>query len=355
MTRSQSGLPFVAACGIGICGCLAFGCGGSDPTPTQTTPPNQECSPGAKLCEGMVARLCDAKGIWNSGTTCQYVCRDGDCAGECTPAATGCTGSTPRECDSTGTWHPGQPCAYGCSNGKCVSQCSPGSKQCNGLIPQTCDAGGTWQDGSPCPSFGGTASCNAGECSLQCGTVNGVKYDDCNHNLSDGCETSLASTANCGACGNACPSSHGTPSCSSGQCELSCAAGYANCNKDFSDGCEVDTTQDIKNCGACGSACSTLNATPTCAAGVCKLACNMGFGDCNSDPSDGCECSHGILDSGFATTEVDSIAADDTNVFVATHYDQYYLRRYPLFRLDLGCVSFEGLSRVGPGELLKAS
>jgi hypothetical protein len=47
-------------------------------------------------------------------------------------------------------------------------------------------------------------------------------------------------------------------------CGLACAAGWGDCNGDPSNGCETDLTTTAAHCGACGHACAT-----TCTNGVC--------------------------------------------------------------------------------------
>jgi hypothetical protein len=54
--------------------------------------------------------------------------------------------------------------------------------------------------------------------------------------------------------------------------------------------CDADLQTDSANCGACGKVCvGRANAYGVCNAGVCTVACNTGFADCNGDPSNGCE------------------------------------------------------------------
>ncbi len=65
-----------------------------------------------------------------------------------------------------------------------------------------------------------------------------------------------------------------------------CAVGQRLCGS----AC-VDTASDVRNCGACGAACSVVNAAPTCRAGACRLTCAAGFGDCDGDAANGCEAS----------------------------------------------------------------
>ena len=63
-----------------------------------------------------------------------------------------------------------------------------------------------------------------------------------------------------------------------------CPSGQASCN-----GLCESTAIDPANCGACGTNCLN-NASAICNAGTCMLGtCNPGFGDCDHNPSNGCE------------------------------------------------------------------
>ena len=68
-----------------------------------------------------------------------------------------------------------------------------------------------------------------------------------------------------------------------GGCELTCSTGQACCGG----GC-VDLLSDVENCGTCGNLCpSYLNASASCADGLCGTDCDEGFADCDGVP--GCE------------------------------------------------------------------
>ncbi len=81
------------------------------------------------------------------------------------------------------------------------------------------------------------------------------------------CSIDLATDgANCGTCGNACPTLaprlHAVNSCVARQCALACLADYADCDERADNGCEVlvglatnSDYGDPKNCGGCGVDC----------------------------------------------------------------------------------------------------
>lgn len=55
---------------------------------------------------------------------------------------------------------------------------------------------------------------------------------------------------------------------------------------------DANLQTDSANCGACGTVCvARANAFGTCNGGLCGIACNTGFADCNTKPEDGCEVS----------------------------------------------------------------
>ncbi len=170
-----------------------------------------------------------------------------------------------------------------CSTGVtcCVGQCTDTSVSISncGACGRTCPLGGANTVGT----------CASSQCGVACASG----WGDCNSSVSDGCETSVASTAaHCGGCGQACSSNHLAPSCTAGSCTGACAPGWADCNGDKrSDGCE-SSTYSASNCGGCGVACSTHHVAATCTAGTCDGACAAGWADCNGNKqTDGCETS----------------------------------------------------------------
>jgi len=177
-----------------------------------------------------------------------------------------------------------------CSNGSCAAGvCASGWDDCNGdkradgcevNIDTITNCGGC---GAACSANHVTPDCRRLSCSLgQCHQG----WGDCNGNKqADGCETDLTRTAiHCGGCGLACSTNHITPSCSASSCEGgTCAAGWGNCNGNKrSDGCETPLTT-TSNCGACGRACPFGQ---VCSSGICARSWNP-------PPEPVCNCSTG--------------------------------------------------------------
>ena len=115
---------------------------------------------------------------------------------------------------------------------------------------------------------------------------------DCNGDPVDGCETYLATLTDCGSCGAVCDYAHASETCTSGVCTFgSCEANWDDCNASTTDGCETSLAT-LMDCGSCGAVCSLANATESCTTGSCEIAaCEAGWGNCDRDSVNGCECS----------------------------------------------------------------
>ena len=238
---------------------------------------------------------------------------------------------------------------WDCVEGKCVSRCPDTLANCNGYLEDgcevnvTCDPENCGACGNKCPAGqacvfgtcgcpGGLTACGPGQCSdaqcadtktdtFNCGTCGHIcvrpddfvpkdhvqwgcsdgtcqvvcdgNWGECNHDPEDGCETSLTSNENCGACGHACKAGE---MCSQKHCV--CDPSQTNCCEDgqvVCDGQCVALSSNPDHCGACGKKCPGValdggaNVQVTCEKGKCGYACDPGYADCNGDPSDGCE------------------------------------------------------------------
>jgi hypothetical protein len=74
--------------------------------------------------------------------------------------------------------------------------------------------------------------------------------------------------------------------CAGGGCtNLSCDPGFGDCDGDPSTGCETDLTTDSLHCGQCNAACTdglAGVASATCAGGQCNVTCDPGRANCQN-------------------------------------------------------------------------
>ena len=163
---------------------------------------------------------------------------------------------------------------------RCPERCNGRDDDCDGEI----DEGAVSER---CSLPHAESVCNEGECrivSCQEG------YRDCDERADDGCEVVPWDPEHCQSCGRGCGIEHARAVCVRGACEVAtCQAGWADCDDDHLS-CETRVDSD-EHCGACGRACSRLaHAGASCVEGVCEVReCDKGYGDCDSDPDNGCE------------------------------------------------------------------
>ncbi|HTB73334.1 MAG TPA: hypothetical protein VK762_08810 [Polyangiaceae bacterium] len=278
--------------------------------------------PGTILSCGGCNQACDV--VQSNGPVCadNATCTYRDCAAgwqncdKTAPDTNGCESSTTStaSCGACGnvcdTVHSiGATCVASADGGATCQYtgCQSGWADCDPSAPDT--------DG--CETSLSTAA-NCGACGKACDKANSLgatctdgttcTYTGCNAGFADcdttppdtnGCETMAASTS-CNACGTSCDTSNSnTPTCdtTTGTCKYaSCKAGFANCNTTPPDtnGCETNLST-ASNCGACGRACDTKTSTgPGCSGSNCTYSgCAAGFADCDTTPPDtnGCESS----------------------------------------------------------------
>ena len=131
-------------------------------------------------------------------------------------------------------------------------------------------------------------TCDGIDCLLvQC--VDG--FVDCDGETDNGCEGTLNSMENCGFCRAPCMLANAQTSCDDGTCELlTCKDGFGDCDDDPSNGCETDLNT-LQSCGACGRECGAVtNGVPGCNDGECGVGtCIPNFGDCDGEVDNGCE------------------------------------------------------------------
>jgi MYXO-CTERM domain-containing protein len=239
-------------------------------------------------------------------------CIDGVChpATNCLPSFGDCDGNPSNGCEidltdnvnNCGTC--GNVCAYDHATEDCIDsictmgECETGWGDCNSSDTDGCESE-IASDPNHCGACGNQCNmphvidsyCYKGVCCI--GTCE-TGWVDCDSIPGNGCEADLdGDTNNCGTCGHVCDYDHATPECNSGSCQMgACESGYGDCNTSDTDGCEADIWGDPDNCGDCTTVCGPYShAMAFCAAGTCRMSCNMNWADCNTSMVDGCETS----------------------------------------------------------------
>ncbi len=253
---------------------------------------NGGCTAGAPYCAPSGTTFTCTSGCTGSATLCGSQCAD------LQSSKVHC-GTCGNACPSVGNGEPQ------CQAGKCTIACGVGFHVCGTSCSSNSDAKTCGASCTPCPTpANATATCDGTQCGfvckpgthpcgnecvgnddpLHCGTSctacsvpeNGTATCDgksCRvacppgfHDCSGKC-ASNTDIATCGASCVACPSGVGaTPSCDGKACGQQCQAGLGDCDKNPNNGCETTTSNDDKNCGACGKKC---NGKMKCSLGVC--------------------------------------------------------------------------------------
>jgi len=230
-------------------------------------------------------------------------CIDGKCSLTCPVGFLDCNGLVDDGCESSAYTDPDNCGACGtvcptlsngtrvCTNGTCAEDCLPPKVWCgSACVDLNTALGHCGECFNACPfqqpPRGMVQICQGGECGhFQCSATTA----DCNNDVGDGCETNITNDVNnCGGCGTQCAPGQrclvrqdkgGVPMCSCEPHETFC--GGATC---------ADLLSDVNHCGACGNRCTvTPHANTSCQNGFCVTECAPGWDDCDGDISNGCE------------------------------------------------------------------
>ncbi|MFO0560623.1 MAG: MXAN_6577-like cysteine-rich protein [Polyangiales bacterium] len=313
------------------------------------------CGAGQILCSGQcVSTQSDRANCGACGMACPagQICAMGACATSCPMGQTECSGQCVNtQSDRANCGMCGTACPSGqvCNAGMCATSCPVGQTACSGACVNTMsDATHCGACGMACPSG---QVCNAGMCELRCPSGQSVCGGACVNTQNDPANCGACGTAcamnelcaagtcvrtgcpmgqtvctpsvadagadggdasadgavgraycadtnndpnNCGACATVCPSGPNQIAvCAAGACRTVCATNFTDCDGNAANGCEANTSNDVNNCGRCGTVCP-LPANffaPACTMGTCgaSTTCQPGRGDCDMMAANGCE------------------------------------------------------------------
>lgn len=192
------------------------------------------------------------------------------------------------------------------SDGTHMGTCAAGNCQCTG--PQ-CD-NGFFCDGAEvcssnvCSTPGNPCMSQHKNCNEGTDTCEGCMDDFACSNPTPGCgadsQCHQCTNTRTGYCSVLYPNSCQIVKCSSYTCDYdiqanTCFIGgvcYANGTQNPSNQCQVcnSATPTVWSAKGNGTSCTLTNSTATCSSGTCTISsCNSGYGNCDSDNSNGCE------------------------------------------------------------------
>ncbi|WP_146646582.1 hypothetical protein [Labilithrix luteola] len=291
--------------------------------------PSDQCPAGYTTCPNSeflcdVNLQADRQNCGACGAACPvtseretYECIDGKCVMQCStsPPTLDCDGLPDNGCEAYAERNtscgacgvictdPTKPCLRqsignndfkcGCPHGDyCLGECVDMTSDdfncgaCDNYCPRSGDGG------SIPSSFHMYYGCANSECGHPKCKAN---WANCDGDFSNGCETSLLSATDCGACGTTCSAGQackkdegyaGSPP------RCMCPDGQSYCPSEASEnaGSCRDFASDRKNCGGCNIVCPVTNTSVgICVKGICQSECVTGLADCNGNEADGCE------------------------------------------------------------------
>jgi len=303
----------------GVCTSLAIdpancgGCGNACPSGNVCSDGQCSCPAWNTVCNGVCTSLAiDSANCGACGNACQgfLTCSQGECScpsggsspfsqyAVCNGICTSLTGNPVFGEYPRNTANCGQ-CGHAClgdavcwqgecnclsfsdllCNGVCIP---PGDAQNCGACGRACPVGATCVvlEWCPCPGTSMPVECECPANAIVCsGTSEGGTSES--GGAGGACTFVLSDPANCGTCGNVCPS--GTQNCVDGTCSSTvCPSSGVLCEGQCLPPLRLAT--DPNNCGACGNVCAP---DQTCQAGACSPCSSEGLGHAACPGPDG--------------------------------------------------------------------
>lgn len=192
---------------------------------------------------------------------------DVDCGGGgCDPCDVGQACKSTDDCEQP----PNPEEIVSCDDQVCTIACGPFVDDCNQKAADGCETNLLTSQAhcgacrAACAPANARGECVAGNCLIDTDapdTNEGClgSFANCNGETDDGCEADLMNDAEtCGGCDTKCSSHNGTPDCDAGACFIDCDSGFDDCNQDVSDGCEADLAVSTLHCAECNNVCSAI-------------------------------------------------------------------------------------------------
>ena len=238
----------------------------------------------------------DAMNCGRCGQACRAgeVCQSSACVPNCTASETLCPGGggdagTALRCVALQTDRAhcgacGNECGRDevCAGGRCTFMCTGATTECPGSASGADGGAGRYcadlqSDRASCGACGNACldgyGCQNGVCRIRCGELTVA----CPAPMTDAgpmgggevCVNTTNDVRHCGACNNVCPLGQ---FCVRGACATMCGSGLTECS-----GFCRDLQTDVAGCGACDNPCGSGE---RCVAGRCQVSCGGGLSTC---------------------------------------------------------------------------
>ena len=267
---------------------------------------------GERRCVNNTLEECSASGQWMTSTACEGTACDADagkCVGTCAPDQTRCSPTSLHQqlCNTRGEWQDDRLCQFICKNGACAGECKPGEIDCSGVdtvraadgpATITCSDAGEWVS-DVCVSHPGTEWCVHGACT-QCQPGKSRCWDKLKSQLcgdaglwlpTHNCAPDEECFNNSGTCDKPCNPGD-IPRCTTGDIVQVCSDG----------GVWVDETSCAGACSRCDAGACEITKNASCKANCITQGTCSASGDCIANDGGAVQCVPITDDAGTCNT-----------------------------------------------------